>query len=271
METQTVAQKLEALVKLQTIDSKIDELKKLRGDLPDEVQDLEDEMEGYKTRLNRYQVEQKEMDENIKKNKEGIKEAEKLIKKYQEQQKNVRNNREFDAITKEVELQELEIQICEKKIKQAKDEIAKKKDEVERIESQINERTQHLDIKKKELDGILAESQEEEARLLGEREKATKKIEDKNLLKYYERLRGSLTNGLAVVRVVRGAAEGCNIVIPPQKIAEIREKKKIVIDEHSGRILADVDIDSLDESDKPKSAKPVAVAAAPTRRRKTAE
>ncbi|MCZ8217273.1 MAG: C4-type zinc ribbon domain-containing protein [Cyclobacteriaceae bacterium] len=270
METQTVAQKLEALVKLQTIDSKIDELKKLRGDLPDEVQDLEDEIEGYKTRLSRYQTEQKDLDENIKKNKEAIKEAEKLIKKYQEQQKNVRNNREFDAITKEVELQELEIQISEKKIKQAKDEIARKKDELDKIEAQVNERAEHLNIKKKELDGILAESQEEEVRLLGEREKATKKIEDKNLLKYYERLRGSLTNGLAVVRVVRGAAEGCNIVIPPQKIAEIREKKKIVIDEHSGRILADVDIDTLDESDKPKSAKP-AVTVVPTRRRKTAE
>jgi uncharacterized protein len=270
METQTVTQKLEALVKLQTIDTKIDELKKLRGDLPDEVQDLEDEIEGYKTRHTRYQAEQKELDESIKKNKEGIKEAEKLIKKYQEQQKNVRNNREFDAITKEVELQELEIQICEKKIKQAKDEIIRKKDEVEKIETQIDERGEHLGIKKKELDGILEESQEEEKRLLGEREKATKKIDDKAILKYYERLRGSLTNGLAVVRVVRGAAEGCNIVIPPQKIAEIREKKKIVIDEHSGRILADVDVDSLDESDKPKSAKP-AVVIAPTRRRKTAE
>jgi hypothetical protein len=220
--------------------------------------------------MGRFQAELKETDDSIKKNKEGIKEAEKLIKKYQEQQKNVRNNREFDAITKEVELQELEIQICEKKIKQAKDEITRKKEEGEKIETQIAERGEHLNVKKKELDSILAESQEEEKRLLGEREKATKKIEDKNLLKYYERLRGSLTNGLAVVRVVRGAAEGCNIVIPPQKIAEIRERKKIVIDEHSGRILADVDIDTLDESDKPKSAKPV-VSPTPTRRRKTAE
>src|SRR6185436_707558 len=137
----------------------------------------------------------------------------------------------------------------------------------EKTETQINERTEHLNLKRQELDGILAESQEEEKRLLAEREKATKKIEDK-LLKYYERLRGSLSNGLAVVRVVRGAAEGCNIVIPPQKIAEIREKKKIVIDEHSGRILADVDLDSLDEGDKPKANKTVAP---PTTRRKKVE
>jgi predicted nucleic acid-binding Zn-ribbon protein len=265
MENQSISQKLEALVKLQSIDSKIDELKKLRGDLPDEVQDLEDEIEGYKTRLQRHETEQKDLEENIKKNKEGIKEAEKLIKKYTEQQKNVRNNREFDAITKEIELQELEIQICEKKIKEAKDSIQAKKDEIEKTTTLIGERDEHLSNKKKELLDIMTESQEEEKKLLGEREKATKKIEDK-LLKYYERLRGSLSNGLAVVRVVRGAAEGCNIVIPPQKIAEIREKKKIVIDEHSGRILADVDMDSLDEGDKPKTAKTAAPAT--TRRRK---
>ncbi len=129
----------------------------------------------------------------------------------------------------------------------------------------IKDRGDHLDNKKKELNAILTESHEEEKRLLGEREKATKKIEDK-LLKYYERLRTSLSNGLAVVRVVRGAAEGCNIVIPPQKIAEIREKKKIVIDEHSGRILADVDMDSLDDGDKPKASK--TVTPVPTRRKK---
>jgi uncharacterized protein len=268
METQTVAQKLEALVKLQTIDTKLDELKKLRGDLPDEVQDLEDEMVGYDTRLARHQAELKEIEENIKKSKEGAKEAEKLIKKYGEQQKNVRNNREFDAITKEVELQELEIQICEKKVKEGKELTAAKKAEIEKTENLIKERTEHLDNKKKELDDILAESQEEEKRLMGEREKAIKKIEDKNILKHYDRLRSSLSNGLAVVRVVRGAAEGCNIVIPPQKIAEIREKKKIVIDEHSGRILADVDMESLDESDKPKKA---GAAPAPARRRKTVE
>ena len=265
MENQSVAQKLEALVKLQYIDTKLDELKKLRGDLPDEVQDLEDEIEGYRTRQSKFEAGQREIEENIKKHKEAIKEAEKLIKKYTEQQKNVRNNREFDAITKEIELQELEIQICEKKIKEGKEQILEKKEEIEKTDVFVKERGDHLDNKKKELDSILAESQEEEKRLLAERDKASKKIEDK-LLKYYERLRGSLSNGLAVVRVVRGAAEGCNIVIPPQKIAEIREKKKIVIDEHSGRILADVDMDSLDEGDKPKTAK--VATPAPSRRKK---
>lgn len=256
MENQTVAQKLEALVKLQSIDSKLDEIKKLRGDLPDEVQDLEDEMEGYKVRKDRFDAELKELEDAIKKNKEGIKEAEKLVKKYNDQQKNVKNNREFDAITKEIELQELEMQICEKRIKEGKEKIDAKKKEIEGIDNLISERLKDLENKKLELQGILSENEEEEKNLLSEREKASKRIDDK-MLKHYNKLRGSLTNGLAVVRVVRGAAEGCNIIIPPQKIAEIREKKKIVIDEHSGRILADVDLGSMEEDTKPKKAVPV--------------
>lgn len=250
MENNTVAQKLEALVKLQSIDSKLDELKKLRGDLPDEVQDLEDEIEGYKTRLGRFNNELEQLEESIKNNKSGIKEAEALIKKYNDQQSNVRNNREYDAITKEVELQELEIQILEKKTKEAYEAIEKKKEEIAATEELISERGEDLDNKKSELQAILKDSEDEEKKLMADRDKATKKIEEK-LLKYYQKLRDNLSNGLAVVTVRRGAAEGCNIVIPPQKIAEIREKKKIVIDEHSGRILADVDMESL-QDDKPK-------------------
>ncbi|MFZ9504935.1 MAG: zinc ribbon domain-containing protein [Cyclobacteriaceae bacterium] len=254
MENQNVAQKLEALVRLQSIDTKLDQLKKLRGDLPNEVQDLEDEIEGYKVRMGRFETELKDLEDYIKKNKEAIKEADKLIKKYNEQQKNVKNNREFDAITKEIELNELEVNLSEKRIKEAKEKIEAKKVDTASLEKLIGERTDDLNNKKKELEDIMSESTEEEKKLLAEREKAAKKIEDK-LLKYYERLRGSLSNGLAVVNVVRGAAEGCNIIIPPQKIAEIREKKKIVIDEHSGRILADVDMEPMEE-EKPKKVAP---------------
>ncbi len=242
MENNTVAQKLDALVKLQSIDTKLDQLKKLRGDLPDEVQDLEDEIEGYNTRLGRFNTELEDLEESIKNNKTGIKDSEKLIVKYNEQQKNVRNNREFDAITKEVELQELEIQILEKKIREAGDNIEKKKVEITNIQEIIKERGADLDSKKKELEDILSDSKDEETKLNSDREKATKKIEEK-LLNYYEKLRVNLSNGLAVVTVKRGAADGCNIVIPPQKIAEIKERKKIVIDEHSGRILANVDVE----------------------------
>lgn len=250
MENQTVAEKLENLVRLQSIDTKLDEIKKLRGDLPDEVQDLEDEVEGYKTRRSRHEEEIQELEESIKSHKNGMKDSEKLITKYKDQQMNVRNNREYDAITKEVELQELEIQILEKKIKEAYEKIERKKQDVADTENLVKEREDDLNNKKDELKAILGDSQDEEEKLLKDREKASKKIDPK-LLKYYDKLRINLSNGLAVVTVKRGAAEGCNIVIPPQKIAEIKEKKKIVIDEHSGRILADVDVEVIEE-DKPK-------------------
>ncbi|MDH5399547.1 MAG: C4-type zinc ribbon domain-containing protein [Cyclobacteriaceae bacterium] len=251
MENQTIAQKIEALVKLQSVDTKLDQLRKLRGDLPDEVQDLEDEIIGYKTRLERFNSELLDLNNNIKENKEGIKNSEKLITKYNDQQTNVRNNREYDALTKEVELQGLEIQILEKKIREAVGQIELKKEEISGTEELISERSQDLEAKKKELDELLNESKDDEEKLLKDREKAVKKIEEK-LYKYYEKLRNNLSNGLAVVTVKRGAAEGCNIVIPPQKIAEIRAKKKLVIDEHSGRILADVDMESMEEEKKPK-------------------
>ena len=251
MENPTVAKKLEALVKLQSIDTKLDQLIKLRGDLPDEVQDLEDEIEGYKTRLDRFTNELNTLEEDIVKNKEGVKTSQKLIQKYSEQQMNVRNNREYDAISKEMELQELEIQICEKKIGEAGDQITLKKEDIAGTEVQIKERSEDLKEKQQELSDLQTESEEEETKLRKSRETATKKIEEK-LLKYYEKLRVNLSNGLAVVTVRRGAAEGCNIVIPPQKIAEIRSKKRIVIDEHSGRILADVDMESMKEEKKPR-------------------
>lgn len=250
MENTTVAQKLEALVKLQSIDTKLDNLKKLRGDLPDEVQDLEDEVEGYKTRLSRLNGELDDLDQSIKDHKTSIKDSEKLIQKYSEQQMNVRNNREYDAISKEMELQQLEIQILEKKIKESHVQVDRKKEDIEAAENLIKERSADLESKQKELEELLSDSRDEEDKLNADREKAVKKIETK-LYKYYEKLRNNLSNGLAVVTVKRGAAEGCNIIIPPQKIAEIREKKKIVIDEHSGRILADVDMESL-ENEPPK-------------------
>ncbi len=242
---QTVSEKLDSLLELQRIDSSLDEIKKIRGALPEEVEDLEDEITGFNTRIGRLGEELETLEQNIEDNKNAIKEAEGLIKRYEEQQMNVRNNREYDAISKEIELQKLEIQICEKRIKEGYEKIEDKKKQIEEAKEVLDERNKDLESKKQELDTIINESKEEEEKLNKEREKAAKKIDTK-LLKYYEKLRANLSNGMAVVTVRKGAAEGCNIVIPPQRIAEIRERKKIVIDEYSGRILAGVE-DEIEE------------------------
>lgn len=245
---QTVAEKLDALLSLQQIDTKLDEIKKVRGALPEEVSDLEDEITGYQTRLEKFNHEMEELENDIQRNKTGIKDSEGLIAKYGDQQMNVRNNREYDALTKEIELQQLEIQISEKRIKEAHAKIDAKKEEIETTKTLIDQRSQDLESKREELEKIIAESQDEEDELMKKRDNAQKSIEAK-LLRYYERLRASLSNGLAVVSVRRGAAEGCNIVIPPQRIVEIKEKKRIIFDEYSGRILADVEDDPEPEED----------------------
>ncbi len=244
----TVAKKLEALTKLQKIDSEIDEIKKVRGALPEEVMDLEDEIAGYQTRADKQNQELSEFENSISTNKASIKDAEKLIKKYEEQQMNVRNNREYDAISKEMELQQLEIQILEKRIKEAYVKIEDKKAEIEKTNEILSERTKDLETKKKELETITSESEGDEDKLLKEREKASKQVEER-LLNSYNKVRKNMRNGLAVVPVKRGACGGCFNVVPPQKQAEIREQKKIIVCEHCGRILSDV-VDEIVEEPK---------------------
>jgi len=241
----TVAQKLEALLNLQKLDSKLDSIFKVRGALPEEVQDLEDEIAGYETRLQKFHTDTVALEDDIKRFKDNIKESEKLIKKYQEQQMNVRNNREYDAITKELELQDLEIQVSKKKIGEAQAKIEFKNNEVNELQEILKERQKDLNNKKDELGTIVSESENDETKLKSEKEKAIKKIEDR-LVKSYTKIRTNAKNGLAVVMVKRGACGGCFNVVPPQRQADIREKKKIIVCEHCGRVFAGVE-DEIEE------------------------
>lgn len=246
----TVAQRLEALHNLQKIDSRLDSIIKVRGALPEEVQDLEDEIAGYETRVEKFNSDILSLDDEIKKHKENIKESEKLIKKYQEQQMNVRNNREYDAITKELELQDLEIQVSKKKIGEAQARIETKNRDLDELKEVVKDRKKDLENKQGELQNIVAESEAEEAKLNADREKAMKKIEDR-LAKSYSKIRINAKNGLAVVLVKRGACGGCFNVVPPQRQADIREKKKLIVCEHCGRIFSGVE-DEIEEEVAPK-------------------
>lgn len=235
-----VAAKLEALLTLQQLDSQLDEIRRVRGDLPEEVSDLEDEIAGYEVRVKKFDEEIQGLNDTIKARKQASKDAESLIKKYDEQQQNVRNNREFEAIAKEIELQRLEIQISDKKIKEAQYQIDVKNAEISGTKAKLDERRKDLDNKKGELDTIVAENEEEERGLMAQREEATKPVEDR-LLTAYTRIRGNVRNGLAVVLVRRDACGGCFNTVPPQRQADIISHKKIIVCEHCGRILADVE------------------------------
>lgn len=236
----TIAQKLDALLKLQSLDSQLDELVKIRGGLPEEVRDLEDDIAGFETRIGKFQSEIKSLEEEIERNRVAKKDAEKLITKYKDQQMNVRNNREFDAISKEIELQSLEIELVEKRANEAQFRVRGKEDEIKSTQSSLNERKEDLKAKKQELDQITSESQEEEKEIIRHRDDQATTIEPR-LLNSYNKIRTNALNGLAVVMVKRGACGGCFNVVPPQRQADIKDKKKIIVCEHCGRIFADVE------------------------------
>ncbi len=234
----TVEQRLRALYDLQLIDSRIDEIRSVRGELPLEVSDLEDEVAGLKTRLEKLEDSLSSIDSEIVAKKNLIEEAKSLIKKYSEQQKNVRNNREFNSLTKEVEYQELEIELADKHIREFKVQIEHKKEVIGKTKEHNKERETHLKHKKSELKAILKETEEEEEALIAKSDDYKKKLEER-LVKAYARIRSNVKNGLAIVPIERGASGGSYFTIPPQVQMEIAARKKIITDEHSGRILID--------------------------------
>ncbi|MBW2962989.1 zinc ribbon domain-containing protein [Mesonia aestuariivivens] len=237
----TVEEKLRALFDLQLIDSRIDEIRNVRGELPLEVEDLEDEVAGLNKRLEKLNVDLEKLDHNIKDKKNQIEESKSLIKKYNEQQKNVRNNREFNAISKEIEFQELEMELAEKHIKEYYAQIEQKKQVIEQSSERIEQRTSHLNHKKSELNEILDETEKEEQALITKSSDYKEQIEER-LVKAYTRIRENVKNGLAVVPIERGASGGSFFTIPPQVQMEIAGRKKIITDEHSGRILVDQEL-----------------------------
>ena len=234
----TIAEKLKELYLLQTVDSKIDKLRTVRGELPLEVQDLEDEVAGLETRLVKIQDELKDMETQVTEKQNAIKDSKAQIKKYEAQQAKVRNNREFDSLGKEIEFQNLEIQLAEKRIKEAKFGIEAKQSVVGESTKLFKERKKDLDLKKKELDDIISETEKDEKDLQKRSKTAASHIEER-LLNAYHRIRSNARNGLAVVPVERGSCGGCFSSIPPQRQLDISSHKKIIVCEHCGRVLVD--------------------------------
>ena len=242
----TVEEKLRALFDLQLIDSRIDKIRDIRGELPLEVEDLEDELAGMNTRLEKLNDEIEIVVNSISDKKNHIEESKELIKKYTKQQDNVRNNREYDSLSKEIEFQELEIELNEKHIREFNVQIEQKKIVVDETSERLKQRQEHLAHKQGELNEILAETEKEEQALINKSTDYEKKIEER-LIKAYKRIRTNVKNGLAIVAIDRGASGGSFFTIPPQIQMEIAGRKKIITDEHSGRILVDIDLAKEEE------------------------
>ncbi len=234
----TVEEKLRALYDLQLIDSRIDEIKSVRGELPLEIEDLEDEIVGLNKRLANLDESVVNIKNDIAAKKVVIEDAKTLVKKYSEQQKNVRNNREFNSLSKETEYQELEIELAEKRIKEFKAKIEQKNALIAATKENIARQEELLKHKSAELNDIMGDTAKEET-LLIEKSKEYSEMIDEHLLNAYKRIRSTVKNGLAVVSIERGASGGSFFTIPPQRQVEIAGRKKIITDEHSGRILVD--------------------------------
>lgn len=237
----TVEDKLRALYDLQLIDSRIDEIKNTRGELPLEIEDLEDDIAGLNKRLDNFATETENLEADITDRKQAIEESNTLIKKYTKQQDNVRNNREFESLSKEVEYQELEIQLANKHISEFKVKISNKEEIIKNSKEKLDGLDVHLKHKKDVLSEIMKETEKEEKVLDKKSEEFGKLIEER-LLSAYKRIRSNVKNGLAVVPVERGASKGSYFTIPPQRQMEIAMRKKIITDEHSGRILVDIEL-----------------------------
>jgi len=235
---QTVEEKLKALYELQTIHTKIDRIRQVRGELPMEVADLEDDVAGLETRIQKIKNELDDLEDDIVTRKNLIKDAQANIKKYETQLNEVKNNREYDAISKEIEIQGLDIQVSEKKIREFGYEITTKTQVYEKALGELDARKADLEAKRDELDTISSETEKEESDLSVQAGKASKNIEER-LLIAYNRLRKNAKNGLAVVTIQRDSCSGCFNQIPPQRQSDIRQRKKIIVCEHCGRILID--------------------------------
>ena len=234
----TVAEKLKALYDLQLVDTAIDKIRILLGELPLEVQDLEDEIEGLQTRVSKYDEDIEALEKSINGKKQEIANAQELIKKYEEHQNNVRNNREYDSLSKEIEFQTLEIELSEKRIREFTAQIEEKKEVIGESTEVLDGRKQDLENKKKELEEIIAETQKEEE-VMSKKSTELEGIIEERLISAYKKIRGNARNGLAVVPVERDACGGCFNKIPPQRQLDIASKKKIIVCEYCGRILVD--------------------------------
>ena len=238
----TVEERLKALYELQTILSKIDRIKIIRGELPLEVQDREDEIAGLETRIQNYKDEVNNLNQGIREQHKAIDEAAALIDKYTQQQNNVRNNREFDFLSKEIEYQHLNIELAEKKINDFTRQIEQKHADVDVAANHLADRQHILEEKKGELNEIVSETKQDEEKLREQAKKLEVKFDDERLLSAFKRIRKNARNGLGIVYIQRNACGGCFNRIPPQRQMEIKMHKKVIVCEYCGRIMIDPEL-----------------------------
>lgn len=228
---------LQRLANLQFIDSRLDELRRLRGDLPEELLDMETDIARMNGRIQHLKNQLLELEQEKATLEQELKDGDTLIRRYEEQQMTVRNNREYDALTKEIDAQKQSVENARARLEDIRYLVIDATDELAGTEARLTEVSADYAQKKGNLSEVIAKTQQEEDELHDKRDEAAKAVEER-YLRSYERLRKGLNNGIAVVAMdKKGSCLG--MMLPPQVQMEVRKKAKVIIDENSGRIVLD--------------------------------
>ncbi len=225
---------------LQRVDSNLDELHELKGDLPHLVEVLEKKLQEKDTlrksleaTVKHSHVRRDEIDLEIVSTKEKI-------EKYKEQQFQIKTNKQYDALTREIDLSQERVKTLEKEMEIIEGKSANAKTDLETLTPELQDLRKELKERQAELDHVNKEHEDEELKLKHEREKLIVRI-DKSDVKSYERIRKAL-GGKAVVAVRRNACGGCFKRVPPQVSVELRKNSRLMTCENCGRLLVSDDI-----------------------------
>ncbi|MEK6570734.1 MAG: C4-type zinc ribbon domain-containing protein [Bacteroidota bacterium] len=233
-------EKLTKLYALQKVDSSLDELEEMKGDLPVAVAHLEAQVSEQQNQI--YQLEEMIRQAIIDRDKadlETISQMEK-IEKYKAQQYEVKSNRQYDALSREIDSAQEKITQLEKEIEALEGKVSVAREDLEKAKAQLMETLKELKEKKQELEEVSKANEDEDLRMKHEREKLVVRI-DRSDLTLYERIRKA-KGGIAVVPVKRNACAGCYNAVPPQKVLELRKNNRVYTCEHCGRILVSDEI-----------------------------
>ena len=208
------------LVELQDIDSQLDDLNGLLGDLPKMVEELNQQESRLIFKLEEDKTRLKEINLSLNKSETANFETQEKINKLTDQLFLVTNNKQYDALTNEID-----------HLKEQKDEndsyIISFMDEKEILEKSMSENEtlledlkSDLDIRRKKLETALSETSEEKAALEKSREKQISKIDSSTIQIYTKVI--SARSGIAVVSLSGDACGGCGAALPIQMASEIR-------------------------------------------------
>ncbi len=228
-------EKLRQLYTLQLIDTQLDEIEKMKGDLPGAVRALEEKVSDLKAKLDSLEATMREAFAQRELADNEILALKEKTEKYKDQQLHVRNNKEYDALTREMDHAVEAIANLTKTMSEQENRGTVARTDIEATKKELEDTSAQLDEKRQELAEVSKTTEDEELKYKHEREKALARISKQDLA-MYERIRKA-KSGRAVVPLKKNSCGGCYTAVPPQKILELKQNNKLYTCERCGRII----------------------------------